>query len=322
MSIRATLKRLRQSQPLNAIITSAARRVLAIDGRRRDFFVGHLPRVGRIEIALPNGTTLRLWSEGDDWISNQLFWRGWDGYEREVVRVFYALAKVSRVTLDVGAFVGTYSLLAALANPGSQVFAFEPVPENYTRLRTNAGLNVIPRFESVCAAAGEVHGGETDLYLVDAGGLHVSCSTSETFMRYPDGVDKPASDQPLRCVRVPSVTIDGFVRERRLTSVDVVKIDTESTEPHVLRGMRETLERHRPHLIVEVLGHTRTEDELTSLLRPYGYSFFHLVPEGPVRRPSIRPQPPWDNYLVTTLPEAEVTRLWTSASFEQRRTRR
>ena len=108
--------------------------------------------------------------------------------------------------------------------------------------------------------------------------------------------------------------VDAFVNDHQLSVVDLVKIDTESTEPQVVRGMSQTLARHRPHLIVEVLGHTRTEDELTNLLRPHGYRFFHLRPDGPTLQSSIRPQPPWDNYLITTLAEEDVSSLWSAAA--------
>jgi FkbM family methyltransferase len=201
-------------------------------------------------------------------------------------------------------------VIAALANPDAQVFAFEPFPETHARLRQNATLNTAPRLEAICAAVGDVDGVERELYLTDGAGLPVSCSLSLPFMQYPDGIDQPASGEPLHSVRVPMITIDAFARERKLTSVDVVKIDTESTEPEVLRGMHHTLTTHRPHLIVEVLGHTRTEEQLTPLLEAYGYSFFHLTERGPIQRPAIRPAPPWDNYLVTMLSEGEVNRLW------------
>jgi FkbM family methyltransferase len=311
--VKGTLKRLRQWPPLNGIVTSTTRGTLGLLGTRVDFLANHLPRVGLVETPLPDGATLRLWSEGDDWISNQMFWRGWDGYEREVVRVFYALAARSRVTLDIGAFVGTYSILAALANPQSHVFAFEPVDTNCARFRKNVSLNSVPRLELVCAAVGDVDG-MSDLFLTVNEGLQVSCSTSLTFMQYPDGVDRAASHQSLRRVRVPAMTVDAFVNEHQVPVIDLVKIDTESTEPQVVRGMARTLVQHHPDLIVEVLGHTRTENELTDLLHPYGYKFFHLTPDGPTLRSSIRPQPPWDNYLITTLSEEGVTSLWNTAA--------
>jgi FkbM family methyltransferase len=45
-----------------------------------------------------------------------------------------------------------------------------------------------------------------------------------------------SADGELTSTRVPVITIDGFVRERQLERVDLIKVDTESTEPQVLRG--------------------------------------------------------------------------------------
>src|SRR6185312_5041737 len=54
---------------------------------------------------------------------------------------------------------------------------------------------------------------------------------------------------------------DSFVAAERIERLDLVKIDTESTEPSVLRGLSKTLERHHPEIVCEVLA-GRTEAEL------------------------------------------------------------
>jgi hypothetical protein len=42
-----------------------------------EFFIKHLHRIDLVEAKLPNGRILKLKSKGDDWVSNQVFWRGW-----------------------------------------------------------------------------------------------------------------------------------------------------------------------------------------------------------------------------------------------------
>jgi hypothetical protein len=61
-------------------------------GRDFEVAIKHLPRTGPVRSRLPNGEVLRLWSRGDDWISNQVFWRGWSGYEPETTPLFFELA--------------------------------------------------------------------------------------------------------------------------------------------------------------------------------------------------------------------------------------
>src|SRR5689334_8155638 len=95
------LKRLRVSQPLNYLLTSAARGLLRTTGWRSEFFIKHLHRAGIAACDLPNGKTLKLWSRGDDWVSTQIFWRGLHGYEPETALLFLRLAANSSVTLDI-----------------------------------------------------------------------------------------------------------------------------------------------------------------------------------------------------------------------------
>ena len=43
------------------------------------------------------------------------------------------------------------------------------------------------------------------------------------------------------------------------------------------------------------------EEVLEEILRPLGYRFYHLTPDGPEERPDVRGHPTWLNYLFTTL---------------------
>src|SRR5262245_54920135 len=103
--------------------------------------VKHLHRIGIVQSTLPNGRTLRLWCKADDWVSNLVYWRGWKGYEPETVSLFFRLATRARVTIDVGAYVGFFSLLAGHANTSGLVYAFEPMLDPLERLRKNVSLN-------------------------------------------------------------------------------------------------------------------------------------------------------------------------------------
>jgi FkbM family methyltransferase len=234
---------------------------------------------------------LRLWSRGDDWISNQVFWRGWAAHERETANVFFQLAKEAQATIDIGAYVGYYSLLAAHANRFGRVVAVEPLPAIYARLLRHVKLNTLSNVECLMAAAG-AREGSADFYH-QAHGVPTSSSLSREFM---------AGVADLKATKVPVVTIDGLVRDRGLTRVDLVKIDTESTEPDVLEGMREVLARDRPWIVCEVLKGRGAEERLAPLLEPHGYRFYLLTPEGPVPRSRIEGDPVWLNYLFAARP--------------------
>jgi FkbM family methyltransferase len=286
---RAVLKRIRSSQPFNYLATSLVKGVFEATGRRSELVIKHLHRVGHVNVALPNRRALQLSSMGDDWISNQIYWRGWAGYEPETVPLFYRLATHARTTLDVGAYVGYYTLLAAHANPAAQVFAFEPLEPVYERLQRNIKLNLLDNAQCIRAAVGDFDG-ESDFYHC-AGEIPCSSSLSFEFMR---------SVAQLRASRVAVITLDQFVRENGVEHVDLMKIDTETTEPQVLRGMMETIRRDTPAIICEVLGRG-SEQALEQILGPLGYRYYLLTPEGPAERDHIDGHPEWLNYLFSTM---------------------
>jgi FkbM family methyltransferase len=284
--MKKALKRVRVSQPFNLLATSTVRGLLGVLGVRPELVVRHLHRAGTVRCELPNGRVLRLWSRGDDWVANQVFWKGLGGYEPETVPVFLRLAAAARVTLDVGAFVGFYTLLAAHANPSAQVFAFEPHLNAYARLRRNVDVNQVTNVECFQAAAGESSG--CAQLFCGSGDLPTSSSLSSEFIG-------PAGTRSSVDVRV--IALDAFIRERGIDHVDVLKIDTESTEPQVLRGIRETLRRDRPAIICEVLQGRGAERPLEDLLRPLGYRYYLLTPTGPRLVTRVTGHREWLNYL-------------------------
>ena len=109
------LRRARYAQPVNRVATSVAR-MLVGSGPTRSFVQRHRHRIGEVRSELPRGKDIVLWAHGDDRITNDLFWTGWRGYERELSPLFFEFAKTSRVTLDVGAYVDFFTTLAAVAN--------------------------------------------------------------------------------------------------------------------------------------------------------------------------------------------------------------
>ncbi len=290
-----TLKRMRASQPFNYLATSVVYACQQATGMHSESVIKHLHRVGSVRRTLPNGRQLVLWSRGDDWVSNQIYWRGWDGYETETVPLFYRLAARAHVTFDVGAYVGFFSLLAAHANPAGQVFAFEPLPSVHKRLLRNVKLNQLTNVQCSASAVGEAQG-EAEFWHINAE-TPTSSSLSFEFMQAADN---------LVSTKVPVITLDRFVHDKNISRVELMKLDTESTEHQVLRGMTKTLERDHPIIFCEVLTERGGEAPLEEILRRFGYLFYHLTPNGPVHRDKIEGHPEWLNYLFTTLSPDEV----------------
>lgn len=283
--VKSAIKKLRVSQPLNFLMTSTVRGLFRATGLRSDAVIKHLHRAGTSRCELPNGRSLKLWSRGDDWVSTQIYWRGLRGYEPETAPLFFRLAEHSRVILDVGAYVGFFTLLAAHANPNGRVFAFEPMPRVYERLRRNVAINRVTNVECIRACVGE-ETGTAKFYTTSD--LPTSSSLSLEFMK---------NTENLQQIIVDVVSLDEFVREREIGSVDLIKIDTESTEPQVLTGMLQTLRRDQPIIFCEVLKGRGSAEAVEGILRPLGYRFYLLTPKGPIVNDHVEGHPEWLNYL-------------------------
>ena len=296
--VKQVLKRLRASQPLNLLATGAIHALQTVTGVTSEMVVKHLHKVGMVRRRLPNGRTLRLWSRADDWVSNQVYWRGWNGYEPETVPLFFRLAARAEVTLDVGAYVGFFALVAGHANPNARVYAFEPMPLVFERLRKNVRINRLQNVQCVNCAIGASQG-TAEFY---SAGSEMQCSSSLS-LGFMNGSERMYS------FPVEVVMLDRFVSNNQINRVDLMKIDTETTEPEVLSGMVETLGRDHPMIVCEVLMDRGVESRLEAILHPLGYRYYHLTPDGPMLKEHIKGHPEWLNYLFTTHEAREVARL-------------
>ncbi len=100
-SAKALLKSMRAVPAISRPATTTVRFVADRLGVTPEFAIKHLPRSGLTVTTLPDGRRAKFWSRGDDWVANQVFWRGWDGYEGEVAPLFWRLAQNANVMLDV-----------------------------------------------------------------------------------------------------------------------------------------------------------------------------------------------------------------------------
>lgn len=274
--------------PVNAPVTAALRAALPASARNWSPVARYVPRSGEVADALPSGRALRMWSRGDDDIATAVFWRGWAGHEPETAEPFWELATSARVTLDVGAHVGYFSLLAALANPAGAVYAFEPLDRVRERLMRNVALNGLENVFCLPVALGSSEG-RAEFFHVE-GGIPSSSSLSGAFMR------SITDDGSVVSTEVQVTTVDAFVAENGLAGrVDLVKVDTENTEDDVFRGMLRTLETDRPAIMCEVLK-AGTGRAIEATIAPFGYRFCLLTDRGPVPCDHIRPDPTWRNF--------------------------
>lgn len=300
MSLKNSIKKLRSSQPFNRLATSGAKTLFSFAGKQPEFLIKYLHRIDLVESKLPNGKILKLNSKGDDWVSNQVFWRGWQGYEPETIPLFYKLAEKSAVTFDVGSYVGFFTLLAAHANPNARVFAFEPMPAIYQRLVQHIDLNSLKNVTATFGAVGSEEG-EAEFFHVEGFDLPTSSSLSFEFVKNTEHITSK---------KVKVFQIDKFARENGVERIDLMKVDTETTEPDVLIGSKGLLSKHQPDIICEVLAGRAEGRKLKEILSPFGYDFYLLTPDGAIKKDEIEGHPDFLNYLFTKKTSEELAKLY------------
>jgi FkbM family methyltransferase len=214
-----------------------------------------LGRLARLPLKLvPAGTTLPVLAgpnRGTRWIAGSgphSCWLGFNEWTKR--RLFARMLRRGMVVYDVGANVGSYSVLASLhVGHAGRVVAIEPAPENLEFLRRHLQLNDATNVSVIAAAAWNQSG-------------------TVRFERHPDRLQGHVADRGGQTVQ--AVTLDDLIRNGE-PRPHIMKIDVEGGEAEVLEGASEVLELARPLIFVATHGEG-PERRVRALLKKSGYT--------------------------------------------------
>lgn len=192
-----------------------------------DFLVRRGLGGGLREVVVPSGPLAGTRLVLDfDVLGERSIWL--DTYEPWVQRTFVELVHPDMLLFDVGAYIGTYALLARRVAPGIRVVAVEPDPHNRERLEQNLALNaatdvvVVPL--AVAAEARDVRFGQA--------GMHGHLGEGELV--------------------VHAVPLDALARQYGVPQL--VLMDIQGAEADALDGAEWLLHDVRPTWLVELHG--------------------------------------------------------------------
>jgi FkbM family methyltransferase len=158
-----------------------------------------------------------------------------------------------KTVIDCGANVGFFSKMIMQIAPEARVYAIEPVPAIFESLKRN--LAMYPNVTVFQTA------------ISDTGGrLKMAFNGADSAISHVTD----AGD-----IEVPATTLDSFISENGIGDIDLLKIDTETFEAHVLRGATAALARTK-YLLIEITieGNANyTISSLMSLLQAPSYDF-------------------------------------------------
>ncbi len=180
---------------------------------------------------------------------------------------FLAEANNKKCLWDVGAFHGVYSLSFCAADPSRQSLAFEPSPLGFEKLQANVKANPNLQIRPFCAAIGDRCG-------------ELAMSYEWQHLVADPNADVPAKESGDKAMKVPLLTIDRIYEEQGIAP-DIVKIDVEGFEYHVIQGAARTLKAVRPVICMEahqsmLARHGISLSQLWDALRGLNYQIWHM----------------------------------------------
>lgn len=205
--------------------------------------------------------------------------------------LFASLARDARLVLDVGAYTGIFSLLAAEVSDAAQVHAFEVVPLVAEAARENAAVN---GFDGRVAVHSHGVGKDGDIVqIADGAGGSALPDFYSTKQHFGDGV------------RVEVHSLDAVVAQLDATPPTLVKIDVEGAEDVVLEHAQWFLAAHRPDILCEILPDANTA-AVQAALAPHGYRFYRVERGAVSEQPDLVPHAEFRDWLFTTKDPGEL----------------
>ena len=178
-----------------------------------------------------------------------------DNYQLKEYNAAIEATKQKRVAIDIGANLGMMS--ARMVKDFEFVHAFEPLFGEH--LRKNVHADNIKTYDYAVGDKPDTVTMRIGVY--HSGGSNIISNESKD------------SNQVYKDVQV--VTIDQY----ELNNVDFIKIDVEGYEWYVLQGCKNTIDKNKPVLLVEVKKDNPNRNDIFKFMKDFGYKFIFVGKE-------------------------------------------
>ncbi|WP_280940487.1 FkbM family methyltransferase [Aurantimonas sp. 22II-16-19i] len=208
-----------------------------------------------------------MFSANDDVVAWQFFWGGRDSYESEIIAKWAEWAKSAQSVLDIGAYTGLMSIIAAMVNPDCEIHAMEPIPQTAERARINLRANQVERQVTIHNRAAANESGPEMINLYRGGDV----------LGAGNSIHDKGGKKIFNRQMIQTVNVDQYLGHKRF---DLIKVDVEGFETHTLMGLRRIMKRDRPKLVLELWK--ENEADVFRLLDTLEYRY------QPVEREPVR----------------------------------
>lgn len=231
-----------------------------------------IPPSGTLQLKTDSGN-IKITTNQTSYLTQLLFWKGYKNFEYS--EIFEKLSKNISVFLDIGSNIGYYSLLAAKSNTNITAYAFEPAIGPKFYLKENIVLNKFKnQIEPINVALSNISG-TIDFYEVE--------NVKYKYLKYnlagEGNAGTKTTSRNFVKNTVKAITLEEFVKSKRINKIDLIKIDTEGTEIDILNSGKNIIRQYEPIVICETLFNT-IEDELDAFFNEFNYQFFNHTSQG------------------------------------------
>lgn len=188
-------------------------------------------------------------------------------FEKKETEYLTGLIHEGFVCIDIGASFGWYTIiLSKLVGQKGHIYAFEPLPENYSVLVENIKENQLKNVTTFTVALGDTKK-SAKLYLPDVG-----VSGSLKLHKFRNNYDE---------INCEIDTFDSIVEKECIEKIDFIKADIEGGEYAFLKGAINSIKKFMPFIMLEIQENSTKlfgyePNDIFSLLEDLNYKAYYI----------------------------------------------
>ena len=199
----------------------------------------------------------------------QLFWNGFDGVNPEFTRIFQAMAKSANSVIDLGSYLGYYSLIAAKMNPSARVFSVEPLPDSIAYQKQLFKFNGADNVQ-ICPVGVAMKSATVPFYVPDRSLSRIPNIGSLTNRIGPGTFYE---DRGSDTIHTEVLTLPDLVQKYEIPQIELIKFFVEEMEVDIFAGGKSILGNWNPDLFGWIFYRGDSVKKLGLMLADLGTRF-------------------------------------------------